>query len=198
MEKIFARPIVTRWQQGFIRTGLIDGEFFWQDGANGQIYGPFSDSLEALRHAVQETNPKMLLHQICLKELENTHVDGFDNIEMVNLITFMSKMFDHEMLPATVMQQLLLQLIQDNNTTKRRDKGGLSLTSVILEIAYRCLMAGSVKLGNNVVTYLKMLKRRTQSMQLSRRDTFLIRKLSSSIHLSGFEVNSKKVSSKIR
>merc|ERR1712072_73165 len=99
-------------------------------------------------------------------ELENTHVDGFDNIEMVNLITFMSKMFDHEMLPATVMQQLLLQLIQDNNTTKRTDKGGMSLTSVILEIAYRCLMAGSVKLGNNVVTYLKMLKRRTQSMQL--------------------------------
>ena len=198
MEKLFARPIVTRWQQGFIRTGLIDGEFFWQDGANGQIYGPFSDSLEALRHAVQETNPKMLLHQICLKELENTHVDGFDNIEMVNLIIFMSKMFDHEMLPATVMQQLLLQLIQDNNTTKRTDKGSMSLTSVILEIAYRCLMAGSVKLGNNVVTYLKMLKRRTQSMQLSRRDTFLIRKLSSSIHLSGFEVNSKKVSSKIR
>ena len=198
MEKLFARPIVTRWQQGFIRTGLIDGEFFWQDGANGQIYGPFSDSLEALRHAVQETNPKMLLHQICLKELENTHVDGFDNIEMVNLIIFMSKMFDHEMLPATVMQQLLLQLIQDNNTTKRTDKGSMSLTSVILEIIYRCLMAGSVKLGNNVVTYLKMLKRRTQSMQLSRRDTFLIRKLSSSIHLSGFEVNSKKVSSKIR
>ena len=110
----------------------------------------------------------------------------------------MSKMFDHEMLPATVMQQLLLQLIQDNNTTKRTDKGSMSLTSVILEIIYRCLMAGSVKLGNNVVTYLKMLKRRTQSMQLSRRDTFLIRKLSSSIHLSGFEVNSKKVSSKIR
>ena len=100
----------------------------------------------------------------------------------------MSKLFDHKMLPATVMQQLLIQLVDDsNNKVGNNDGGNMLLISAILEIAYRCLMAGSIKLGNNVVTYLKSLKHSNTAKQLSRRDTFLIRKLLASIHLSGFE-----------
>ena len=60
LEKLFARTVVTQWQQSFIRTGVIDGKFFWQDGSDGLKFGPFSDSLEALQHAVRETNPKVL------------------------------------------------------------------------------------------------------------------------------------------
>ena len=81
----------------------------------------------------------------------------------------MSKLFDHKMLPATVMQQLLLRLVDDSNhKVKNNDGGNMLLTSAILEIAYRCLMTGSVKLGNNVVTYLKSLKHSNRAKQLSR------------------------------
>ena len=69
LEKLFARTVVTHWQQSFIRTGVIDSKYYWQDGSDGLKLGPFSDSLEALQHAVRETNPKVLLHQICLMEL---------------------------------------------------------------------------------------------------------------------------------
>jgi hypothetical protein len=187
MVKLFARSVVTKWQQRFIRTGLVNGEYFWQDGVNGQTFGPFFSSIEALKHAVRETNPKALLHQLCLKKLESSYVRGI-NTKTVTLVTFMSKLFDHKMLPATVMQQLLIQLVDDsNNKVGNNDGGNMLLISAILEIAYRCLMAGSIKLGNNVVTYLKSLKHSNTAKQLSRRDTFLIRKLLASIHLSGFE-----------
>ena len=190
MEKLFTRSIVTKWQQRFIRTGLVNGKFFWQDGVNGKTFGPFFSSLEALKHAVQETNPKILLHQLCLRELESLYGSEI-NTKTVSLVTFMSKLFDHKMLPATVMHQLLLQLVDDSNYTVKG--GNKLLTSAILEIAYRCLMVGSVQLGNNVLVYLKSLKHKNETKELSRRDTFLIRRLLSSIHLSGFEVHKIKV-----
>ena len=183
LEKLFARTVVTQWQQSFIRTGVIDGKFFWQDGSDGLKFGPFSDSLEALQHAVRETNPKVLLHQVCLIELEHVYAKGSKAEDTVNLIAFMSELFDYQMLPLIVMEELLKQLVADDNARRKLQNDmslkqeDLRLISTVLEIAYRCLLAGSVNFGSNIVTYLNLLDRRIGSRSASRRDTFLLRKL---------------------
>ena len=181
--KIISRTVVTQWQQSFIRTGVIDGKFYWQDGSDGLKFGPFSDSLEALQHAVRETNPKVLLHQVCLIELERVYAKGSKAEDTVNLIAFMSELFDYQMLPLIVMEELLKQLVADDNARRKlqNDRSlkqeDLRLISTVLEIAYRCLLAGSVNFGSNIVTYLDLLDRRIGSRSVSRRDTFLLRKL---------------------
>ena len=95
----------------------------------------------------------------------------------------MSELFDHQMLPLIVMEELLKQLVADDNVRRKlqNDRSlkqeDLRLISTVLEIAYRCLLAGSVNFGSNTVTYLNLLDRRIGSRSASRRDTFLLRKL---------------------
>ena len=183
LEKLFSRTVVTQWQQSFIRTGVIHGKFYWQDGSDGLKFGPFSDSLEALQHAVRETNPKVLLHQVCLIELERIYAKGSKAEDTVNLIAFMSELFDYQMLPLVVMEELLKQLVADDSARRKLQNDmslkqeDLRLISTVLEIAYRCLLAGSVNFGSNIVSYLDLLDRRIGSRSVSRRDTFLLRKL---------------------
>ena len=81
------------------------------------------------------------------------------------------------------MEELLKQLVADENARgKLRDdkslkREDLRLISTVLEIAYRCLLAGSVNFGSSILSYLDLLNRRIGSRSVSRRDTFLLRKL---------------------
>ena len=95
-----------------------------------------------------------------LDGVERIYANGGGAKGTVNLIAFMSKLFDHQMLPLVVMEELLKQLVADENARgKLRDdkslkREDLRLISTVLEIAYRCLLAGSVNFGSSIVSYL--------------------------------------------
>ena len=171
LEQLLGRNTATRWIQNFVHTAVINTKTYWRDGVDGRTFGPFVDSTAALKNAVMQTSPSKLLLQKCLDEFQNADSGFTDRI--LRLVELLSSLFDRNMVPGNVMQEILDRLI----LSPINARGGGRIVSATLEIAFRSMNLGCLKEVDRLRVYLQSVEE-IKGM-LNSRDLFIYNKLTS-------------------